>query len=403
MRPMPELLSIEEALARVLARARPLGSERAPIAAAAGRVLAEDAAARVDLPPFASSAMDGYALRAADTPGSLPVVFRIAAGRPAERALAAGEAMAISTGGAVPAGADTVVPIELVVEQDNTLQVPDAAAAASHVRPAGGDVRAGETVLVAGTRIGAPQVGALAAAGIDMVAVGRRPRVVVLSTGTELRAPGERLGPGQIFESNGAMLAAAFEAAGAVVERAGPVPDDEDEHRRALEHGLAADVLVSSGGVSVGPHDLVRRILGELGVEEDFWGVAVRPGKPLAFGARGSTLVFGLPGNPVSSLVSVELFVRPALLALQGAAAPGPHYELARLASPLRRNAARDELARARMRRDEQGTVLEPLSGQESHMIARAASADALVLVPAGAGELEAGTVARYLRLGYSS
>jgi molybdopterin molybdotransferase len=400
MRPMPELLSIEEALARVLARARPLDAERVPVGAAAGRFLAEAASARVDLPPFPSSAMDGYALRASDTPGSLPVVFRIAAGRPAERALAAGEAMAISTGGAVPSGADTIVPIELVVEQDNNIHVPDAAGVGSHVRPAGGDVRAGETVLAAGTRIGAPQVGALAAAGIDVVAVGRRPRVVVLSTGTELRAPGEPLGPGQIYESNGAMLAAALEAAGADVERLGPVPDDEDEHRRALELGLAADVLVSSGGVSVGPHDLVRRVLGELGVEEDFWGVAVRPGKPLAFGARGSTLVFGLPGNPVSSLVSVELFVRPALLALQGAASPGPHYELGRLASPLRRNAARDELARARTGRDEQGTVLEPLSGQESHMIARAAAADALVLIPAGAGELEAGTPARYLALG---
>ena len=159
-------------------------------------------------------------------------------------------------------------------------------------------------------------------------------------------------------------------------------------------------MLVSSGGVSVGPHDLVRRILAELGVEEDFWGVAVRPGKPLAFGSRGATLVFGLPGNPVSALVAVELFVRPALLALQGAARPGPHYEAGRLASALRRNAARDDLVRARTRDDAGETVLEPLSGQESHMIARAAAADALVLVPAGEGELAAGDRVRYLRLG---
>ena len=195
------------------------------------------------------------------------------------------------------------------------------------------------------------------------------------------------------------MLAAAFEAAGAEVERIGPVPDDEGEHRRALERGLEADVLVSSGGVSVGPHDLVRRILAELGVEEDFWGVAVRPGKPLAFGVRGRTLVFGLPGNPVSALVGVELFVRPALLALQGATDPGPAYETARLAAPLRRNAARDELARARTRRDADGTLLEPLTGQESHMIARAAGADALVLVPSGEGRLEPGERVRYLPL----
>lgn len=398
---MAALLSIEEALARVLGAARPLPSERSPLAAAAGRVLAEDVAARADLPPFASSAMDGYALRAADTPGTLPVAFRIAAGLPAERPLAPGEAMAISTGGAVPAGADAVVQLELVVERDNNLEVPEAVAEGANVRPAGGDVRAGEVVLAGGARLGAAQVGALAAAGVPEVAVARRPRVAVLSTGTELRRPGELLGPGQIYESNGPMLAAALETAGAEVELLGPVPDDEASHRRALERGLEADVLVSSGGVSVGPHDLVRRILGELGVEERFWGVRVRPGKPLAFGTRGATLVFGLPGNPVSALVAVELFVRPALLALQGAAEPGPAYELGTLAAPLRRNAARDELVRARTAASATGTELHPLSGQESHMIVRAAAADALVHLPAGEGELPAGAQARYLRLSY--
>lgn len=397
---MSGLLSIEEALRRVLARTAVLEGESVPVAAAAGRYLAEDVHATVDLPPFASSAMDGYAVRAEDTPGRLPVVFRIAAGVPAERALVGGEAMAISTGGAVPPGADSVVPIEVVVESDNELEIPAPVEPGANVRPLGGDVRAGDLVLAAGSRLGAAQIGALAAAGIADVVVARRPRVAVLSTGTELREPGETLEPGQIYESNAPMLAAAFEGAGAAVERIGPVSDDEAEHRRALEHGLEADVLVSSGGVSVGPHDLVRRILAELGVEEDFWGVAVRPGKPLAFGVRGRTLVFGLPGNPVSSLVGVELFVRPALLALQGATDPEPAYETARLAAPLRRNAARDELARARSRRDADGTLLEPLTGQESHMIARAAGADALVLVPAGEGELEAGDRVRYLRLG---
>jgi molybdopterin molybdotransferase len=396
---MSGLLSIEEALRRVLARARVLDAEPVSVAAAAGRYLAEDVGATVDLPPFASSAMDGYALRAADTPGRLPIVFRIAAGVPADRALKVGESMAISTGGSVPAGADSVVPIEVVVESDNHLSVPAPVEFAANVRPVGGDVRAGDLVLAAGTRIGAAQIGALAAAGVAEVAVARRPRVVVLSTGTELRAPGETLGAGQIYESNAPMLAAAFEAAGADVERIGPVTDDEGEHRRALEYGIEADVLVSSGGVSVGPHDLVRRILADLGVEEDFWGVAVRPGKPLAFGVRGKTLVFGLPGNPVSALVGVELFVRPALLALQGATDPEPAYETARLASSLRRNASRDELARARSRRDAEGTVLEPLTGQESHMIARAAGADALVLVPAGEGELAAGDTVHFLRL----
>jgi molybdopterin molybdotransferase len=396
---MPPLLSIEEALSRVLGRVQPLEAERARVDAAAGRVLAADASAAVDLPPFASSAMDGYALRVRDTPGRLPVVARIAAGNPAPRALEAGEAMAISTGGAVPAGADAVVQIELVTEEDDVLSVPSAVRPEANVRAAGGDVRRGDRVLAAGTRLGAQHVGALAAAGLTDVQVARRPRVVLLSTGTELRRPGESLGPGQIYESNGPMLAAAFATSGAEVERVGPVADDEAAHRDALERGLGADVLVSSGGVSVGPHDLVRRILAELGVHEEFWGVAVRPGKPLAFGVRGRTLVFGLPGNPVSSLVSAELFVRPALLALQGAAEPGPEYRLAKLATTIPRNAARAELARARSRHEGVELVLEPLSGQESHMIARTAGADALVLVPAGEGVLAAGETVRYLPL----
>jgi molybdopterin molybdotransferase len=396
---MPPLLSIEEALGRVLARARPLPPQTVPVAEAAGRVLAEDVAAQVDLPSFPSSAMDGFAVRAADTPGRLPIVFRIAAGVPADRPLEPGEAMEISTGGAVPEGADAVVPVEIVVESDNNVEFAEQAVTGAHIRPIGGDVRAGAPLLAAGTTVGAAQVGALTAAGVAEVACARQPRVVVLSTGTELRRAGEELGPGQIYESNGPMLAAALATAGSAVERIGPVADDEAALRDALVRGLEADVLVSSGGVSVGPHDLVRRLLAELGVEEDFWGVAVRPGKPIAFGVRGGTLVFGLPGNPVSALVAVELFVRPALRALQGAAHPGPGYEVGRLAAPVRPNARRDELARARTLRDGDEVRLEPLSGQESHMIARAAAADALVFVPRGETELAAGETVRYLRI----
>ena len=301
---MAPLLTIEEALAVVLAQAQPLDAEAVPLDESAGRFLAAAATAAVDLPPFPSSAMDGFAVRAADTPGTLPVVFRIAAGHPAEQPLAAGEAMGIATGGAVPEGADAVVPIEYVVDYDNTVEIPEAASAGANVRPRGGDVRAGERVVPAGTRLGAAQLGALGAAGIAEVRVARRPRAALLTTGTELRRPGEPLAAGQIYESNGLMLAAALTTAGAVVERLAPVEDDLDAHRAALERALDADVVVTSGGVSVGPHDLVRGVLRELGVEELFWGVAVKPGKPLAFGARGRTLVFGLPGNPVSSLVA---------------------------------------------------------------------------------------------------
>jgi len=396
---MAELLSLEEALKRILERVTPLGPEAVPLAAAAGRVLAEDARAVVDLPPFPSSAMDGFAVRSGDTPGRLPVVARIAAGLPAPRALEAGEAMAIATGGVVPAGADSVIPLEYVVDHDNEVEIPTAVVQGDNVRPRGGDVAEGDVVVPHGARLHAAQIGALAAAGLDRVVVAQRPTVAVLATGTELRRPGETLRPGEVYEANAVLLATALASAGADVDTLPAVADDESSHRDALEWGLAADVLVTSGGVSVGPHDLVRRILGELGVEEVFWGVAVKPGKPLAFGVRGSTLVFGLPGNPVSSLVGAEVFVRPAVLALQGAKVPGPVFLEGRLAAAVRRNPHRDEFLRATSAASENGILLIPVRGQESHMIARAAAADALVLAPRGEGGLAAGESVRYLPL----
>jgi molybdopterin molybdotransferase len=393
------LLTLDEAIIRVLERVEALSAEDVPVADAAGRVVAGDACALIDLPPFPSSAMDGFAVRAADTPGSLPVVARIAAGRPAGRGLARGEAMAIATGGVVPDGADVVVPIEYVVDRDNEVEIPEAAREGANVRPRGGDVVAGDVVVPAGTRLGPAQLGALAAAGVARVACGRRPRVAVLTTGTELRRPGDELRPGEVYEANGLVLRAALTAAGADILELPSVEDDEEAHRAAIGEGLEADVLVTSGGVSVGPHDLVRRIEADLGVEEIFWGVAVKPGKPVSFGLRGATLVFGLPGNPVSALVGCELFVRPAVLALQGASTPGPTYELGRLERPIRRNDARDELVRARAAARDGVVELDAITGQESHMIARAATANALVLVPRGDGELPAGEIVRYLRL----
>jgi molybdopterin molybdotransferase len=362
-------------------------------------VATTDVESRVDLPPFDSSAMDGFALRAADTPGRLPVVERIAAGRPARRPLASGEAMAIATGGAVPVGADAVIPIEYVVEHDNEIEIAERVEAGADIRPRGGDVRAGEVVVSSGMRLGPAQLGALAAAGVPDIAAAKRPRATVLATGTELRPPGAELEPGQVYEANGVLLEAQLASAGAEVERLEPVADDEAAHRAALEAGLRGDVLVSSGGVSVGPHDLVRAVGGELGVEEVLWGVAVKPGKPLWFGVRGRTLVFGLPGNPVSALVCFELFVRPAVLALQGVAEPLPRFEPGKLARALRPNPARTELVRARSRVADGEVELEAVTGQESHMIARAAGADTLVLVPAGDVELAAGASVSYLRL----
>jgi molybdopterin molybdotransferase len=396
-----ELLTMEEAQRLIIERAKPLAAESVPLEEAVGRVLAEPARAAVDLPPFPSSAMDGFALRASDSPGRLEIVARIAAGVPAPRALEPGEAMAIATGGVVPEGADAVIPIEYVVENDNEVEIPEPVAPGANVRPRGGDARAGDVVVEPGVRLDAARLGALAASGIAEVACFAQPRAAVVATGTELRPPGEPLGPGEVYEANGLILATQLESAGAEVSRVPAVADDEAAHRDALERGLEADVLVTSGGVSVGPHDLVRRIEADLGVEEVFWRVAVKPGKPVAFGVRGSTLVFGLPGNPVSSLVAFELFVRPAVLALQGLADPLPRFEPGRLGAALRRNPERDELVRARTSADGgEARELEPLTGQESHMIARAAAADALVLVPRGDGELPAGSAVRYLRLG---
>ena len=282
--------------------------------------------AAVDLPPFPQLG-DGRLRRAGG--GHAGPAPRGAAGlRPGGRRRVRsepGEAIGIATGGAVPEGADAVVPIELVVESDNSIEVGEAARDA-HIRPVGGDVGRGDRILEAGIDprsergSGRPR---RPGSRCSPAPVGRGP--LCSSTGTELRPPGETLAPGEIYESNSTLLAAALAGAGAEVETLAPVADDMDAHRAALERGLAADVFVSSGGVSVGPHDLVRATAAGLGVEEVFWRVAVKPGKPVAFGVRDRTLVFGLPGNPVSALVGFELFVRPAVRALQGAE-PGPAY-----------------------------------------------------------------------------
>jgi molybdopterin molybdotransferase len=394
------LLTLEEAQERILSRARPLPAEPVSIGQAAGRVAAEDVLATVDLPPFASSAMDGFAVRSEDLPAPLRIVGESAAGRPYEGRLDSGCTVAISTGAVVPPGADAVIPIEHVVRGENTVEVSSVVAPGAHVRPRGGDVSAGEVVIPAGAVFTPSRLAAAAAAGVAVVSCRRRPRVSVLATGSELVAPGEELRPGQIYEANGLMLGAALAAAGAQVVAQPPAVDDEALLRGALERGLASDALVTSGGVSVGEHDLVRAVERELGVEEIFWRVSIKPGKPVSFGARGDTLVFGLPGNPVSALVGCELFVKPALRALQGIPETLPRLESGRLAVALRRNKERDEFVRARARMDEDGVVLEPIVGQESHMIVRSSSADALVHVPRGNGELTAGSLARWFRLG---
>jgi molybdopterin molybdotransferase len=397
-----ELISVEEARRRVLALARPLPEEVVPCGLALGRVLSEDVASEEDLPPVDSSAMDGYAV-AAGANGELAVVGESRAGTPAARAVGEGEAIAISTGAQVPEGTGAVVPVERT-RPAGAAAAPGRAAerrvvveplpAGANIRRAGEDVRAGATVLHAGTPIGPAEIAMLAQVGRTEVRVGGRPRVAVVVTGDELVEPGEPLGPGQIRDSNAPALAALATAAGAAVTGRHRVGDSFDDTVRALRDALAeADVVCVSGGVSVGEHDHVKPALAELGVEQSFWGVALKPGKPTWFGATaGGELVFGLPGNPVSAMVTFQLFAQPALRALAGAD-PSHARVRARLDAPVRLNANREQAIRVKLRAHDDGWHAEPTGPQGSHQISSLLGADALALVPTGDGELAAGEV----------
>ncbi len=392
------LLPLDDAIEIVAARVVPLPAEQVPVEEAGGRFVAQAVPAATDLPPFTNSALDGYAVRADDTPGRLVVVGESAAGMPYEGEVGPGEAARISTGAAIPDGADAIAQIEIVTVTDDggAIEVSREVGFDEAVRHAGDDIRRGETVLEAGTRIGPAQLGAAISAGVGMLPCGRRPSVALLTTGSELRAPGMPLARGQIYDSNGPMLQLALAHAGATVTRIPAAVDTPEAHRQALAAALDHDVVISSGGVSVGAHDLVREIGRELGVEELLWRISMRPGKPVSFGVRGRTLVFGLPGNPVSTLVGFELFVRPALLALQGSRQPRAEFRRASLATSVRPNSIRDDMIRVKL--TPAGT-LEPVRGQQSHQIAIAARADALARIPAGTEELPAGTEVAYLPL----
>jgi molybdopterin molybdotransferase len=383
------LIDIATARERVLAAVRPLGSEELPLADALGRVLAVDLAAAEDLPPFDSSAMDGYAVLAGPG-GELEVVDESRAGHPAQRSLAGGQAIAISTGAPIPDGADAVVPVERVQAANGRVTVPETAPG-SNVRYAGDDVRRGEAVLRAGATLGPAELAVAAALGHSRLPCGVRPRVVVLATGDELVEPGRPLGRGQIRNSNTIGLAAQAAGAGAHVVASEIVRDNLEDTTRALASALErADVVCVSGGVSVGPHDHVKPALASLGVEERFWRVALKPGKPTWFGARGDKLVFGLPGNPVSAMVTFHLFARPALRALAGGRGDDTRTS-AVLDESLPRNLARDEVVRCRLRADDDGWHVRPTKEQGSHVLTSMLGADALALVAAGEGVLEAG------------
>jgi molybdopterin molybdotransferase len=398
MTAVADLISIAEARGRVLAEVRALPPEEVALEDALGRVLAQDAHAGESLPPFDSSAMDGYAVVAGPA-AELPVVGESRAGSPAGRPLRAGEAMRISTGATVPEGADAVVPVERVSlgggggdggDAAPRVRVP-ATEPGAHIRRAGEDVRAGERVIAAGTELGPAGVAVLAALGLPRVRCGALPRVAVLVTGDELVAPGEPLGPGQIRDSNAYAIAAQASRAGARVVSRRIVRDDRGATEEAFAAALAeADVVCASGGVSVGPHDHVKPALAALGVEERFWGVALKPGKPTWFGTRDGTLVFGLPGNPVSAMVTFHLFARPALRALAGAD-PSVTRARAVLDEPLRRSPGREQVIRCRLEPRDDGWHVRPTKQQGSHVLSSMLDAAAFALVPAGEGEVAAG------------
>jgi molybdopterin molybdotransferase len=387
MRPMPDLLTIDEARARVLATVTALDAAELPIADALGRVLAEDVVAARDVPGFANSAMDGFAIRGGPAGRTLRIVGESRAGAPSPVPVGDGEAVRISTGAALPDGADAILPAEAADDHGDTVSPTEDVAAGNHVRGPGEDLRAGATVLRAGATLGPAELGLAVEAGRATVRCTRLPRVAVLATGDELFAPGEPLSPGQLHNSNAVTLGALARRAGAELVHTGEVADDAQATRAAIERALdGADVLLLTGGVSVGPHDHVKPALSALGVEEVFWRVALRPGKPLWFGRRGARVVFGLPGNPVSAVVCFLLFARPALAAMQGAPAPPPRGR-AVLGAPVPRQRTREEAVRVRL---EDGRAL-PTGPQGSHQLSSMLGADALAIVPRGEGEIAAG------------
>lgn len=392
-----QLIEIEEARRLVLERAAPLGGEPVALAEALGRVLAEEVASADDVPGFDNSAMDGYAVRAVDTTGAGPkapvhlrVVDESRAGHPAQRSLSAGEAVAISTGAVIPAGADSVVRVEDTDGGAEVVAVIAPVEAARNIRRAGEDIRAGETVLHPGTELGPAEIGVLASVGLAEVSCAQRPRVTLLSTGDELQPPGEPLRPGAIRNSNAHSVAALIERGGAELTRVELVGDDLEVTTAAIAAALAGEVVVICGGVSVGEHDHVRPALAELGVEQVFWGVALRPGKPTYFGTHRDALVFGLPGNPVSAMVTFSLFVRPAIRRMLGAA-ERTHQATAILDTDYPKEPGRAHLVRCRLELHDDGWHATPTGAQGSHVLTSMLGADALAVLPSARGDVRAG------------
>ena len=394
---------VADHLSDVLSAVRPLTQLDVQLLDAHGCVLTEDVVAPWPLPQFDNSAMDGYAVRAEDVreadgeyPVELPVVADIAAGESEVTAIGPGLVARIMTGAPIPVGADAVVPVEYTDGGEARVRIMSAVATGRHLRKIGEDVQEGDTVLGAGTFLGAAQIGLLAAVGKDRVKVRPRPRVVVISTGSELVEPGLPLALGQITDSNSFTLTAAAREAGAVAYRVGPVPDDETVLLGLIEDQLVrADLVITSGGVSAGAYDVVKQVLSDLGTVT-FEKVAMQPGMPQGFGTIGeeATPIFTLPGNPVSAFVSFEVFVRPAIRKMLGVSRLHRPSVKAVIQSTLHSPDGKRQFARARWQAAPDGSdLVTPLAGQASHMVADLAYANALVVVPEHVTEIAAGQV----------
>jgi molybdopterin molybdotransferase len=397
---MPGLLTIAEAQERARKAAGSLPAEDIAVEDALDRVLARDVVAASDIPAFPSSAMDGYAIHSGPRGRRLIITGESRAGSPFNAGVGDHEAVRISTGAAVPLRADAVIRQEDVESHGEAIETQCDVVAMANIRARGEDLRAGAAVLTRGTVLRAAELGAAVAAGLATLTVSQRPRASVLCTGDELRAPGEPLGPGQIHNSNAPMLTALTTRCGAIAQSATRLPDDPEATETALQDVMeTSDVVIITGGVSVGPHDHVKPALTRLGVRERFWGVAMRPGKPTWFGTKGDTLIFGLPGNPVSAFVAFSLFVRPALAAMQGVTDERPLDQEAVLGEPVRQTPHREQALMTRLQRIDGATVAHPRPQQGSHMVSALLGASALALIPAGDGEVPAGTKVRLAEL----
>ena len=380
------MISVEEALARLLALIETLPPEQVALSDGLGRVLAEDVATRRTQPPFAVSAMDGYAVRADDL-GRIPVELRIVAEVPAGAGFGGhvgpGEAARIFTGAPMPEGTDTVIIQEDTERTNDRVRVLEATQPGRYVRREGLDFTTGEVLLSAGRRLTARDIGLLAAMNRPWLFVRRRPRIGILSTGDEIVMPGDPIGPHQIVSSNSLALAAIVTACGAIAVSVGNAPDDPEALRRIAAATRGVDLLVTTGGASVGEHDLVRDALSADGFELDFWQIAMRPGKPLMVGRYRATPMLGLPGNPVSTFVCAMLFLIPAIERLSGAAAAGNSASTARLGAAVARNDRRQDYLRARLTRAADGVdEVFPFAVQDSSMMRLLAAADCLILRP---------------------